>query len=178
MNNDALVAALGMDAVAAVHGYRKRVVAEARLHGLRLVSDPLSTIVRDSGRALVVDPIDIRLVFRHCPGRPRLAGRVLRWGPAHGWSMAHHTAGAAAAYLAGPAATPMRLVPTAPEVVLWAGGPGEGPTAAPVGVELDDDPGAIRRLLGFIDATDPHRVHTAAYLPPTRRPDAVERRTG
>jgi hypothetical protein len=34
MNNDALVAALGMDAVAAVHGYRLHVISEAERRGL------------------------------------------------------------------------------------------------------------------------------------------------
>ena len=38
MNNNALVAALGSDAVAAVHGYRLEVVDEARLRGLTLRS--------------------------------------------------------------------------------------------------------------------------------------------
>ena len=40
MNNNALVAALGSDAVAAVHGYRLEVVDEARLRGLTLRSVP------------------------------------------------------------------------------------------------------------------------------------------
>jgi hypothetical protein len=41
MNNDALVAALGMDAVAAVHGYRLHVISEAERRGLRLINGAL-----------------------------------------------------------------------------------------------------------------------------------------
>ena len=172
MNNDALVAALGMDAVAAVGGYRRAVAVEAERQGVRLVSGALSAIVRDCGQAHIVDPIDIRLSFGHCPGRPRLAGRVLCWGPAHGWWLSHRTAGAPLAHFAGPGATPLLLVPTAPEVVLWATGELDGPATPPVGVELDDDPQAVRRLLGFIAAG--HRLPSCEAF----RPDPLARRTG
>ena len=73
MNNDAMVAALGADAVAAVHGYRLQVIAEAERRGLRLVSEALCGVVRLAADVcLVVDPIDIRLTFGHVsrPGRP------------------------------------------------------------------------------------------------------------
>jgi hypothetical protein len=152
MNNDALVAALGMDAVAAVDGYRRAVVAEAERQGIRLVSGALSAIVRDRGQAHIIDPIDIRLGFGHCPGRPELAGRELRWDPAHGWSISHGTAGGPLAHYAEPGSAPLLLVPTAPEVVLWATEEIDGPVAPPTGVELDDDPRAVRRLLAFIRA--------------------------
>jgi hypothetical protein len=177
MNNDALVAALGMDAVAAVHGYRRLVVAEAERRGLRLVSAALTEIVRDGARAHIVDPIDIRLGFRYCPGRPELAGRVLCWSPDHGWSTSHLTVNAPLAHYAGPGATPLLLVPTAPEVVVWAAGEVDGPATPPAGVQLDDDPRAIRRLLGFIDAEHPLRV-PQAFRTAGRQPDPLARRTG
>ena len=63
VNNDALVAALGRDAVTAVACYRERVVAEAARQGLRLVGGPL------------VDPIDIRLRIGPSRRRPWLTGR-------------------------------------------------------------------------------------------------------
>lgn len=176
MNNDALVAALGMDAVAAVHGYRRLVVAEAERRGLRLVSEALSETVRDCAHAHIIDPIDIRLSFRHCPGRPELAGRVLCWGPAHGWSVSHRTANAPLAHYAGPGAAPLLLVPTAPEVVVWATGQTAGPATPPTGVELDDDPEAIRRLLGFTDVAHPQPVR--AFRPAARPSDPLARRTG
>ena len=62
VNNDALVAALGRDAVTAVTGYREQVVAEGARQGLRLVGRPL------------VDPIDIRL--RIGPSRRRRGSRA------------------------------------------------------------------------------------------------------
>ena len=177
MNNDALVAALGRDAVAAVQGYRRLVVAEAARRGLRLVSKALSEIMWDCAQAHIIDPIDIRLSFRHCPDRPELAGRVLCWSPAHGWSVSHRTANAPLAHYAGPGATPLLLVPTAPEVVVWAAGEIDGPTTPPPGVELDDDPLAIRRLLGFIAPTHPLRAHET-FRPTARQPDPLARRTG
>ena len=144
MDNDALVAALGADAVAAVTGYRLSVIAEAERRGLRLI-----------GRTLPdEDPLDIRLAFLHCPGRPDLAGRTLRWDPAHGWSLSHRTANAPLSHYAGPRATPLQLVPTVAEVVRWAVGECDGPATPPVGIELDDDPRAIHRLLGFVDTAE------------------------
>jgi hypothetical protein len=38
-------------------------------------------------------------------------------------------------------------VPTAAEVLVWATNGFDGPAAPPAGVDLDDDPRAIRRLL-------------------------------
>jgi hypothetical protein len=82
MNNDALVAALGMDAVAAVHGYRLAVRDEAAERGIYLVSEQLSgVIVVSPGECVIVDPIDIRLAFVHTSGRRGLAGRTLTWDP-------------------------------------------------------------------------------------------------
>ncbi|MFC4941935.1 hypothetical protein [Pseudonocardia sp. GCM10023141] len=140
MNNDALVAALGMDAVAAVGGYRAQVMGEAGRRGLRLADDALPGL----------DPLDIRLSFRHCAGRGDLAGRTLRWSSAHGWSLSHLTANGTMSYYAGPQAGPLLLVPSASEVVDWALGACDGPATPPVGVDLDDDPRAIRRLIGCL----------------------------
>ena len=78
MNNNALVAALGSDAVAAVHGYRIAVVDEARVRGLTL---------RSARTSATTDPIDIRLVFADGPGGA-LTGQVLTWGPQGGWAIA------------------------------------------------------------------------------------------
>jgi hypothetical protein len=156
MNNDAFVAALGRDAVTVVHGYRQHVISEAQQRGLRLVSEtPLDVghAAADAGSDDLdnVDPIDIRLTFLHCPGRADLAGRTLRWCPAHGWSLSHRTANAPLSYYAGPIVTPLLLVPTVLEVVDWATGECDGPATPPVGVDLDDDAEAIRRLLGYLD---------------------------
>ncbi|WP_142047300.1 hypothetical protein [Pseudonocardia kunmingensis] len=154
------MAALGVDAVAAVHGYRLAVLSEAGRRRLRLVSDPLSGAVQGSAEPGGVDPIDIRLTFLHCPGRPELAGRTLSWGPARGWSLSHRAASAPLSYYAGPGATPLHLVPPVEEVVRWATGECDGPARPPVGIELDDDPEAVRRLLSFIH--------------PQRRPKSTE----
>jgi hypothetical protein len=150
VDNDALVAALGRDAVAAVTCYRELVAAEGARRGLRLIGGAL------------VDPTDIRLRVGPSRRMPWLTGRLLCWGPATGWSITHR-AGDLSAYYAGPAATPLQLVPTAVEVVRWAAGAIDGPAVPPVGVELDDDPRAIQRLLAFIAAA---------------RPDPAVRRTG
>jgi len=77
MNNDALVAALGMDALAPVNGYRHAARDEATRRGLCLISEPLSDVVAVSpGACVIVDPIDIRLAFRaeegQRPGRPNV----------------------------------------------------------------------------------------------------------
>jgi hypothetical protein len=139
VNNDALVAALGRDAVTAVTCYRERVVAEAARQGLRLVGGPL------------VDPIDIRLRIGPSRRRPWLTGRSLCWAPATGWLITHR-AGEPYAYYAGPCATPLSMVPTAVEVVRWAAGTIDGAAAPPFGIELDDDPLAIQRLLAYATA--------------------------
>lgn len=156
MNNDAFVAALGRDAAAVVHGYRQHVISEAQRRGLRLVNEALPAVGNVSADADsldpdCVDPIDIRLTFLHCPGRADLAGRTLRWCPAHGWSLSHRAANAPLSYYAGPTATPLLLVPAAPEVVDWATGEFDGPATPPEGVDLDDDTEAIHRLLGYLD---------------------------
>jgi hypothetical protein len=82
MNSYALVAALGMDAVAAVCGYRLQVISEAQRRGLSLVSEARSDVVQLPVGALLINPINIRLTFLYNPDRIDLAGRMLRWGPA------------------------------------------------------------------------------------------------
>lgn len=164
MNNDALVAALGPDTVAAVHGYRLAVIREADRRGLALVSEPLSAVMQMSATGgVVVDPVDIRLTCRAKPGLP-LAGRALRWCPAEGWSIARSRLDPPARYFAGPGATPLQLVPTAAEVITWACAQPAGSNQPPCGLELDDDVTAIHRLIGFVDRQHPMSLHQA-YLP-------------
>lgn len=173
MDNDALVAALGPDAVAAVHGYRLAVLAEAERRGLRLVSDPLSGVATTpDGGCAVIDPIDIRLTFLHSRHRPDLAGTTLAWGPARGWSASHRTASGPLRSCAGPGAAPSDLVPSPQQVLDWASSDDRGAAAPPVGVELDDDPAVIRRLLGFADPQEDLPVPGA----PVPAPD--DERTG
>ncbi|MDQ4093646.1 MAG: hypothetical protein M3143_09675 [Actinomycetota bacterium] len=154
MNSYALVAALGLDAVAAVRGYRLQVIPQAQRRGLSLVSEALPDLVRLPAGALLVDPINIRLTFLHNPDRIDLAGRMLKWNPAQGWSLSHSGAYAPISYYAGSGATALHLVPHAAQVIEWATGdlgtPPSGGSRPPTGVELDDDPRAIQRLLGFI----------------------------
>jgi hypothetical protein len=148
MNNDALVAALGLDAVAAVHGYRLAVLVEADSRGLRVVSQALSEVVPVSpGVCVVTDPIDIRLNIVG-PVGTELAGGTLAWNPAQGWSLSRPDA--APRFYAAAAAAPLDLVPTPAQVLDWAtaGAVGGDP---PVGLELDDDPDAVRRLLAFVN---------------------------
>ncbi|MBA3280131.1 MAG: hypothetical protein H0U22_15750 [Geodermatophilaceae bacterium] len=168
MNNDALVAALGMDAVAAVHGYRQQVISEADRRGLRLVSEALSDVVQLSTEVYtVVDPIDIRLAVLPCRGRGRgdLADPMLRWDPAHGWSLSYRGEHSPRDHYAGTHAAPLDLVPTAAEVVAWAisvlDGHTVGHRAPPRHLDLDDDPGAIRLLLGFASTTQPEPGQTS-----------------
>lgn len=161
MNNHALVAALGADAVAAVRGYRLQVISEAAQRGLQLVREARSDAVQLLTDVRLVDPIDIRLTFLDAPDRADLAGRLLRWCPAQGWSLSY--AGSYAGhtlpfmYYAGRHAAPLDLVPTAPEVLEWATGvldsSAAGHSAPPRGVELDDDPAAIQRLLSKVSAS-------------------------
>ena len=142
MNNNALVAALGSDAAAAVHGYRVAVVDEARVRGLTL---------RAARTSAAADPIDIRLVFADGPGGA-LTGQVLTWGPERGWSIARTAADPSPRYLAGPLALPIDLVPTPADVLDRVTGGRRGSTVPPLQVELDDDPAAVRRLLRFATA--------------------------
>jgi len=166
MNNDALVAALGMDAVAAVHGYRQQVISEADRRGLRLVSEALSDVVQLSTEVYtVVDPIDIRLAVLPRRGRGDLADPMLRWDPAHGWSLSYRGEHSPRDHYAGTHAAPLDLVPTAAEVVAWAisvlDGHTVGHRAPPRHLDLDDDPGAIRLLLGFASTTQPEPGQTS-----------------
>ena len=134
MNNDALVAALGPNTVAAVHGYRAAVIEEAERRGLVLVSEPLSDLAQNStGAFVVIDPVDIRLTFRAKPGLA-LAGRTLRWCPAEGWSIARSRLDLPARYLTSPEATPLEPVPTPAEVIDWACAQPAGSVEPPVGV--------------------------------------------
>ena len=123
MNNNALVAALGSDAVAAVHGYRVAVVDEARGRGLTL---------RPARTSATTDPIDIRLVFADGPGGA-LPGQVLTWGPQRGWAMARAAADPSPRHLAGPLARPLDLVPTAADVLDRVTGGRHGRAAPPAG---------------------------------------------
>ena len=155
MNNDALVAALGMDAVAAVHGYRLRVISEAGRRGLRLISEALSDMGQLSSAVhVVIDPIDINLVFVDNSSRAGLAGRMLTWGPAHGWALSR-PGDPPLSYYASPRACPLHLVPTASELLAWVtdelDGRQTGHSTPPRSLELDDDPAAILRLLSFTD---------------------------
>jgi hypothetical protein len=165
MNNDALVAALGMHAVAAVQGYRRRVVAEAARRGLTLASAPLTDLVHPStGACAATDPIDIRLVARIATNGDDRTRPMLLWNPAQGWSISA-TGGAPISYYAGPHSSPLQLVPNAKELLTWVSdelsGRATGHPAAPKNLELDDDPAAIKRLLDCIDSggrTPLHRV--------------------
>lgn len=148
MNNDALVAALGMDAVAAVQGYRTAMLDEAEGRGYRVVSQALSDVVPiSSGVCVVIDPIDIRLTITG-PADTDLTGSTLVWNPAEGWSRSRP--GACPTFFAGAAARPLDLVPTPPEVFAWATDGAVGPIRPPLHVDLDDDPAVVGRLLAFI----------------------------
>jgi hypothetical protein len=167
VNNDALVASLGLDAVAAVHGYRLAVLDEAERRGIRLASEALSAVEAVPGTGChVVDPIDIRLAFGHVPGRPELAGRTLRWAPAHGWSLSHRLANGVLCYFASADAVPIDLVPLPPLVIEWAIGDADSSAIPPSDIGLDDDPEAVRRLLSYLDPG--HRLPAAAAFAPTR----------
>jgi hypothetical protein len=169
MNNDALVAALGMDVVAAVHGYRLAARDEAAERGIYLVSEPLSGVIDVSpGECVIVDPIDIRLAFVHTSGRRGLAGRTLTWGPEYGWAISYRTASGPPCFYAGPGASPLDLIPTPPQVLDWAVGEPDGNSAPPAGVDLDEDPEAIQRLLGFRDLCSDFST-VEAFLPASPR---------
>ena len=167
MNSDALMAALGMDAVAAIRGYRSDIVADAARRGLRLVSGPLSHVTRTArGDAPVMDPLDIRLTFDR--SRADLDGRVLRWNAAEGWSARSPREPSAVRYYAGPGARPADLVPAAPAVLDWAvldravaGSDATRYSASPPeGVDIDDDPRTLRRLIDFIEPRHRHHAET------------------
>jgi hypothetical protein len=165
VNNDALVAVLGPDTVAAVHGYRLAVIRQAERRGLALVSEPLSGVMQLAGGYVVVDPVDIRLTVRATPDLPP-TWRSLRWCPAEGWSVAHGRLDPPARYFTGPDATPGQLVPTAAEVVDWACAQPAGSTEPPIGLELDDDVAAVHRLLRFVDRQHPMSLHRAHHPMP------------
>lgn len=177
MNNDALVAALGPDAVGAVHGYRLAVMAEAERRGLRLVSDALSGLVLlPGGGCTTVDPIDIRLTVEEGGRRSDLAGIRLTWGPAGGWSVSPGTTGGPHGFYAGPGAVASDLVPTPPQLLDWVTGTLRGAALPPVGVEIDDDPAVIGRLLALVDQE--RRSPVAAAFAPCRTSAARPGRNG
>ncbi|MDQ3579998.1 MAG: hypothetical protein M3443_20855 [Actinomycetota bacterium] len=117
MHSDALVAALGVETVAAVHGYRLDVIAEARRRRLSLVSEAPSDLAPPfDGDLRVSDTAHIRLIILEGPDG---GGARLRWKPDTGW------------WLARPGANPDRnsyvpadalgfdLVPAAPALLDW-----------------------------------------------------------
>jgi hypothetical protein len=75
-----------------------------------------------------------------------------------------------------PGASPLLLVPTAPEIVEWAIGACDGPATAPAGIELEDDPEAIRRLLSFIHPQRRLRASEAFQLAARARSQGVHQR--
>ena len=165
MNNGALVVALGMNVAAAVNGYRAAVISEAARRGLRLVSGSLSDVAWTAAGVAIVDPIDIRLTFRRGLGRADLDGWALQWSPEHGWSMCCPSTHLPVRYYAGPRAVPMHLVPRVADVLDWAISVLDSPSSRhnalpPDGVDLDDDPAALRRLNDFYRPASPF-----AHLP-------------
>ncbi|MCO1654654.1 hypothetical protein [Pseudonocardia humida] len=168
MKSDALIAALGVDAVAAVRGYRTAVVTDAARRGLVLTSSALTGPTRTAAAGTrVLDPVDIRLVFARGGVRADLSGRLLQWGPATGWSTEVPADPASVRYYAGPDAVPLSLVPTAPQILDWVvrgvdAAAARHPAPAPDGVELAADPAALRRLIDFIDP--PRLAHAHQVL--------------
>jgi hypothetical protein len=177
MNNDALVAALGVDAVAAVRGYRLDVVAEAARRGLRLVSDARSELVTTGDAYVAIDPIEVRLNILDDPDTGDPGGGMLSWSPAHGWAVSRSAAHPPFAYYASPVAGPIDLIPTASQVLDWLADPFDGPAFPPHGVELDDDPAAIRRLVGFASPRYQAFLHDtfAGYTPEQVRARLLDR---
>jgi hypothetical protein len=163
MDNNALMAALGIDAVAAVKGYRAAVVSEATRRGLRFTGGALAGPAWPRG----LDPLNIRLTVDDAD-RADLAGRMLGWSAATGWWRRCPRTRDRVRFYAEPKAHPLHLVPSPPEVVDWAIA-GLGNVEPPVGVELEDDPAALHRLLGFVDSH--RRLHAIrAIRTPPRRP--------
>jgi hypothetical protein len=117
----------------------------------------------------VTDPIDIRVNIIG-PVDTELAGSTLAWSPSQGWSLTPPAA--VPRFYAGPAAAPLDLIPLPAEVLDWAtnGAVGDDP---PVGIELDDDPDALRRLLAFIGPR--RRVPLFQGFAPGSRPAGPQR---
>ena len=152
MNKYALIAALGPDAVDAVHGYRVAVLAEAKRRWLCLAAEaaPLDAAVAPRGFA-GIEAIDIRLAFVYCRGRPDLAGRTLQWGPEQGWSMSHRLANRPLCYYARSVTEAPQLVPSPPELLDWAVAEPSGGAYPPATGRFDNNADAIKRLLRFVD---------------------------
>ena len=147
MDSNALMAALGMDAVAAVRGYRAAVVGEAARRGLRLVHHSHW----GAAHARRADPLVIRLTV-HGSGRADLAGRELGWSAASGWWSRCPRARDRARFYAGPADSALDLVPSPTDVVGWATAARDDDATGglpPDGVDLEDDPAALHRLIEF-----------------------------
>ncbi len=117
MHSDALVAALGVETVAAVHGYRLEVIAEARRRGLSLVSeapsDLLSPFAGDFGLS---DTADIRLIILEGPDG---GGARLRWKPDTGWWLARPGANPDRNSYVSADALGFDLVPAASALLDW-----------------------------------------------------------
>jgi hypothetical protein len=164
MNNHALIAALGPDAVDTVHGYRVAVLAEAERRRLCLAAEavPVDAAVTPRGFA-GIGAVAIRLAFIYCRSRPDLAGRTLQWGPEQGWSMSHRLANRPLCYYARSVTEPPQLVPSPPELLDWAVAEPSGGAYPPATGQLDNNADAIERLLKFVDP-----VHS---LPPGEASD-------
>jgi hypothetical protein len=174
MDNDALIAALGVDAVAAVRGYRTAVVTDAARRGLVLTSSALTDPTRTATETRVIHPVDIRLTFARGGVRADLSGRLLRWSPATGWSAAVLANAASVRYYAGRDTVPLSLVPTAAQVLDWAirglaTAPARHSSHPPGGVDLDDDPAALLRLIDFIDPPRLAHAHRVLRTPAAHR---------
>jgi hypothetical protein len=78
--------------------------------------------------------------------------------------MSHRTASGPLCFYARPRAEPLDLVPTPPQVLDWAVGELHGSGVPPARVDLDEDPEAIRRLLGFLDRRSAFST-VEAYVP-------------
>jgi len=173
MDNDALIAALGVDAIAATRGYREAVVADAARRGLVLTRGAPPGPTAGTRTA---DPVDVVLTV--VDGRGDLRGRSLRWSPETGWSSSAPGDPVPVRYRATAGAVPLDLVPTAAEVLDWVVGldatPTPDGTQPPDGVELADDPAALHRLIDFIG---PPRLRHARQLfrSPHRAPPTSNR---
>lgn len=163
MNNDELAAALGMHANAAVRGYERAVICEARRRDMLLTGEPRHHNLAPPAPVamqLAVDPIDIHLTLASPPA-------VLAWVPATGWWLTRAHSHPRIAYYIGPGARPLQLVPTHDNLLRWVLAVLTGITAGhprPArAVHLDDDPAAIRRLLDYArPLPTPVSSHTGA----------------
>ncbi len=111
--NDASVAAHGIDAIAAVRGYRVQVIAEAARRGQLLVTvSPSVPVPASPDACLLIGPVEIRLMIPPSRGRDDPARRMLGWSPAHEWAVAQSATRPPFAYHADDCDRPVELVPT------------------------------------------------------------------